>query len=128
MWHERWHHRIGTVIRHQHQQSTDSDEQRKRQYEWQALVRDSTPLSNLFRTVCPPRQTPRKPKRQILLLTPMDKHIWQPGSTGVYSDSPNQPLDIHCAGFPSSHSDARHRRRESKREKGGATFQQEIKY
>lgn len=38
----RWHHRIGTDIRHQHQRSPGTDEQRKRQNEWQVLVRDST--------------------------------------------------------------------------------------
>lgn len=113
MWHERCHHWIGIFIRHQYQQYTDSDEQRRRQYEWQALV------SRQHSTRLPPPHrlststNPHKPKRPILLLTPMDKHIWQPGSTGVHCDSPNQPLDIHCSNFPLSHSE---RRKESKRE------------
>lgn len=127
MQHERCHHRIAIVIRHQHQQSTDSDEQRKRQYEWQAPVRGQhcAPQPPPHRLSTP--TNPCKPRRQILPLTPMDKHIWQPGSTWVHCDSPNQPLDIHCADFPFPHSDARDRKKKSKK-KEGATFQQVIKY
>lgn len=60
---------------------------------------------------------PHKPKRQVLLLIPMDKHIWQPGSTGVHCDSHNQPLDIQCADFLFSHSNGRDRREESERKR-----------
>lgn len=70
-----------------------------------------------------------KPTRQILPLTPMDKHIWHPGSTGVRCDSPNQPLDIHRVDFPVLHrSDARdgRKQREGERREGNFSTPHQI--
>lgn len=85
------------------QQPTGSDEQRKRQSDWQATVKDNTLPGNLLRLST--STNPSEPRRPIPLLTPMDKHIWQLRCTKVHSDSPNQPLDIHCAALLFSHSD-----------------------
>lgn len=111
MWHGSCHPRIGIVIRHQHQQSTDSDEQSKRQ--WVAGLSEGQhsaqqPPPHLLSTPT----KPRKPKRQILLLTPVDKHIWnrvhrgpQPQSATWYSLCRLPLLSVQC----------RDRRKKSKR-------------
>ena len=90
-------HRKGALIRDQHQHSADGDGERKRQYEWQHSARRAPPHRLSAAT------NPHEPERQIALLTPMDKHIWQPGSTGVHCDSSNQRPDIHRSDFPFSH-------------------------
>lgn len=128
MWHEICHHRTGIAIRYKHQHSPDTDEQRKRQYEWQALVR-----GRHFTQKAPPHRlstsTTHKPTRQILVLTSMDKHIWLPGSTGSTVTAPISHLIFnvsisHSLTMPEMGKESN----PAGEGAGGDSLQQEIKY